>query len=370
MDQKLRVLVVDDTITYRKIVGNVLAGMPDVEVVGTAANGKIALEKIAQTRPDLLLLDLEMPEMDGIEVLRRLKAAGSPVGAIILSALTAKGSRATLDCLNLGAFDFILKPSNGTFEENLRRIRDELAPRVVAFARRREVRALLAGASRAKPPSATSAPVASASPPPSLPRATAARPEVVAIGISTGGPAALAEMLPRLPENFPAAVLIVQHMPPVFTRSLAEDLDRKCRLRVAEAEDGDAAHQGRVLIAPGGKQMKVCRQGDRVLVRITDDPPENSCRPSADYLFRSVASVYGPRAVALVMTGMGNDGSAGCREIKARGGWVLAQDAASCVVFGMPRQPIEEGIADVVAPLNRLDQELVRIVGKGSTPCA
>jgi len=362
MDQKLRVLVVDDTITYRKIVGSVLAEMPDVEVVGTAANGKIALDKIAQTRPDLLLLDLEMPEMGGLELLRRLKAAGSPVGAIVLSALTSHDSRSTLDCLALGAFDFILKPASGTFEENLRRIREELAPRVAAFARRCEVRGLLAGVRRvaAAPPSP---------PPMPPPRPTAARPEVVAIGISTGGPAALGEMLPRLPAGLRAAVLIVQHMPPVFTRSLAEDLDRKCRLRVFEARDGDAVEKGRVLIAPGGRQMKVCREGDRVLVRLTDDPPENSCRPSADYLFRSVASVYGPRALGVIMTGMGNDGAAGCREIKAQGGWLLAQDAASCVVFGMPRQPIQEGIVDMVAPLDRLDQEVVRIVEKGRPAC-
>ncbi len=366
MDEKLRVLVVDDTITYRKIVSSVLAEIPDVEVVGTAANGKIALEKIGQTKPDLLLMDLEMPEMGGLELLRHLKATGSPVGAIVLSALTSRDSRSTLECLALGAFDFILKPAGGSFEENLGRIRDELAPRVGAFARRREVRALLAGTSR---PAAPSVPPPTAAPPPAPPRTTAAKADVIAIGISTGGPAALAEMLPRLPANLDAALLIVQHMPPLFTKSLAEDLDRRCRLRVSEAQDGDAVRKGHILIAPGGRHMKVSREGDRVLVRVTDDPPENSCRPSADYLFRSVASVYGPRALGIIMTGMGNDGAAGCREIKARGGWLLAQDAASCVVFGMPRQPIQEGIVDVVAPLNRLDQEVVRIVEKGRAPC-
>ncbi len=366
MDEKLRVLVVDDTITYRKIVSSVLAEIPGVEVVGTAANGKIALEKIGQTKPHLLLTDLEMPEMGGLELLRHLKATGSPVGAIVLSALTARDSQATLDCLTLGAFDFILKPTGGSFEENLRCIREELTPRVGAFARRREVRELLAAVSRSAAPLG---PRPNAGPPPAPPRTTAARPEVIAIGISTGGPAALAEMLPRLPADVDAAMLIVQHMPPLFTRSLAEDLDRKCRLRVSEARDGDAVRKGHVFIAPGGHHMKVSREGDRVLVRITDDPPENSCRPSADYLFRSVASVYGPRALGIIMTGMGNDGAAGCREIKAKGGSLLAQDAASCVVFGMPRQPIQEGIVDVVAPLNRLDREVVRIMERGRAPC-
>jgi two-component system chemotaxis response regulator CheB len=371
MDPKLRVLVVDDTIVYRKIVSSVLAEMPNVEVVGTAANGKIALEKIAQTRPDLLLLDLEMPELGGLDVLRRLKAEGSPVGAIILSALTSQHSRITLDCLTLGAFDFILKPANGTFEENLQRVRAELRPRVEAFARRRETRRLLAGSRPPATPSTVSASAApsSSSLAPSPPKALPTKAEAVAIGISTGGPAALAEMLPRLPGDLDAAVLVVQHMPPVFTRSLAEDLDRRCRVRVSEAQDGEPVKRGQVLIAPGGKQMKVCREGAGAVVRVTDDPPENSCRPSADYLFRSVAAAYGPRAMGVIMTGMGNDGAAGCREIKARGGWIVAQDEASCVVFGMPRQPIQEGIADAVLPLSQIADEVTRVVERCRTPC-
>ncbi len=367
MAQKLRVLVVDDTITYRKIVSSVLAEMPAVEVVGTAANGKIALEKIEQTKPDLLLTDLEMPEMDGLELLRRIKASGLPIGAIVLSSLTTRDSQSTLDCLALGAFDFVLKPSGGSFEENLRRIREELAPRVEAFARQLEVRALLRGVSQRSTTSAL--PSLPPTPPAQSAKAAAGRAEVVAIGISTGGPAALGEMLPRLPADLHAAVLIVQHMPPVFTRSLAEDLDRKCRLRVREAQDRDIVEKGNIFIAPGGKQMKVCREGARCVIRITDDPPVNSCRPSVDYLFHSVAEVYGPRALGVIMTGMGNDGASGCRAIKSRGGWLLAQDAASCVVFGMPREPIQEGIVDGIAPLNRLDQEVVRLVEKDLAPC-
>jgi two-component system chemotaxis response regulator CheB len=192
---------------------------------------------------------------------------------------------------------------------------------------------------------------------------------VVAIGISTGGPKALTEMMPRLSGTFPVPILIVQHMPPVFTKSLADDLSERCKFRVVEAFDGQFVRPGTALIAPGGKQMKVCRESDRVIVRITDDPPENSCRPSVDYLFRSVLSVYGAHTMGVIMTGMGNDGTAACRLIKQRGGTIVAQDEASCVVFGMPRELVEQGIADVVAPLDRIASEITQLVEKGRLAC-
>ena len=366
MDDKLRVLVVDDTVTYRKAVSSVLAGMPDVEVLGTAANGKIALDKAAHTPTDLLLLDVEMPEVDGVEVLRRLQAAGSPIGAIMLSALTAQGAQTTLTCLALGAFDFVLKPTAGSYEESTELLRRELRPRLAAFARQRCVRTAQRGPMAATPAAAPRPP---AGPVSASPSALPKRVDVVALGISTGGPKALGEMLPRFPADFPVPIVIVQHMPPVFTKSLADDLDKRCALRVLEAYDGHVVRPGEVLVAPGGKQMKVERRDDRVVVCVTDDPPENSCRPAVDYLFRSVAAVYGERAVGVIMTGMGNDGSAGCRVLKARGAQIVVQDEASCVVFGMPRQPTEEGIADVVAPLDRLAAELVSLVAKGRSAC-
>jgi len=370
MSHHLRVLIVDDTVTYRKIVSDVLAEIPYVEVVGSAANGKIALEKVAQLHPDLLLLDVEMPELDGVQVLRRLPSTASETGAIMLSAFTAQGAQTTMTCLGLGAFDFVLKPSGQSMDENFDRLRRELKPRLAAYARKRELRAILAG--HGTPPNhaevlptADTVDVRPSAMPPRVPVV----PEVVAIGISTGGPKALTEMLPRLPEALPVPVLIVQHMPPVFTQSLAEDLDRRCALNVREAQDGMDVQAGQILIAPGGKQMKVCREGGCVAARITDDPPENSCRPSVDYLFRSVAAVYGGKTLAVIMTGMGNDGSAGCRLIKRLGGAIAAQDEGSCVVFGMPRQPVEEGLADVVAPLDRLAAEIVRMVGGGRLVC-
>lgn len=359
-DQPLRVLIVDDTVTYRKMVSEVLSDIEGIEVVGVASNGKIALSKIEQLRPDLLTLDLEMPEMDGLEVLRALRRAKSSVGAIMLSSLTTEGAQATMEALRLGAFDFVLKPTGSVLKENAVRLRKELQPKLQAFARTRRIEGASFDAVPAPRRVVTPAPPAGPA-------------RVVALGISTGGPKALTCMLPRLPADLPVPVLIVQHMPAIFTRSLAEDLDRRCRLRVCEASDGQEVLPGSVYIAPGGKQMRVERDVERpsfdAVVRITNDPPENSCRPSVDYLFRSVAEVYGGRTVGVIMTGMGNDGALGCRLLKRCGARILAQDEASCVVFGMPRELVREGLADVIAPLDRIADEMTRLVGKGVAAC-
>jgi len=365
METRLRVLVVDDTAIYRKIVSEVLGGIAGVEVVGTAPNGRIALDKVDQLRPDLITLDLEMPEMDGLDVLRALRQRGSGAGAIMLSAFTSQGAQATVAALELGAFDFVLKPSGSDPVVNAARLRYDLSGKIDSFARTRSARR-----PRPAPPA----------PPAEDPRATmdrlrriaamrVERVRVVAIGISTGGPRALTEMLPQLPEDLAAPVLIVQHMPPLFTRSLADDLNGRCRLRVSEAAEGQPVVPGEILIAPGGRQMKVESAEGQVRVRITDDPPENSCRPSVDYLYRSVAAVYGGASLAVIMTGMGNDGSRGCRLLKEKGAAVVAQDAASCVVFGMPREPIEQGIVDVVAPLGQIAAEITRLAGTRSLAC-
>jgi two-component system, chemotaxis family, protein-glutamate methylesterase/glutaminase len=365
----LHVLVVDDTVTYRKIVGDVLMTMPDVHVIGAAANGKIALQKIEQNAPDLIVLDVEMPEMDGLEVLRRLKASGSSVGAIMLSAFTAQGAQTTLAALELGAFDFALKPSGGIMEENFEKLRKDLAPKIAAFSRTIGVRRALRGqAAPARPAPARPAQAVATPSAPARSRSLA-RTEVVTIGISTGGPKALTEMMPRLGAGFPVPILIVQHMPPVFTKSLADDLNTKCKIRVIEAFDGQPILPGTAFIAPGGKQMRIRRDAARVLAQITDDPPENSCKPSVDYLFRSVADVYGEHTLGVIMTGMGNDGSAGCRVIKRGGGAIVAQDEASCVVFGMPREPVEQGIADSVVSLDRIAAEITQFVEKGRLSC-
>jgi two-component system, chemotaxis family, protein-glutamate methylesterase/glutaminase len=369
MDNPIRVLVVDDTVTYRKIVSSLLSSIAGVEVVGTASNGKIALSKIEQLRPDLLTLDLAMPEMDGLEVLRRLKQSGGNVATIMLSALTTEGAKATMEALQLGAFDFVVKPSGGTLEDNVMRLREDIQPKIEAFARTRRIETVRHGVGSGAHVSIDEASVAQRLRRVAAATAPAGTPEVVALGISTGGPQALTRMLPMLPRDLPVPILIVQHMPPVFTKSLADDLDRRCALHVCEASDGQAIQPGWIYIAPGGKQMRVERvDGDPVL-RVTSDPPENSCRPSVDHLFRSVADVYGGNALGAIMTGMGNDGALGCRLLKRRGARILAQDEATCVVFGMPREPVQEGIADVVAPLDHIAAEITRLVGKGVAAC-
>ncbi len=376
MDHPLRVLIVDDTVTYRKIVSDVLAGCPDVEVVGTAANGRIALQRLDQQATDLLVLDLEMPEMNGQAVLEELKRRNSPIGAIMLSAFTAQGAKATLAALESGAFDFVLKPSSASMEANVEHLRRELRAKLAAYTRCRNVKQILNGTSVGQvakgpetrqignlPHAQGPAPAPRTSAPPPRP------PQVIALGISTGGPKALTEMVPQLPANLPVPLLIVQHMPPVFTKSLADDLNSRTTLNVREGLDGQPIRAGEVWIAPGGRQMKVQHENGQVVLRITDDPPENSCRPSVDYLFRSVAEVFGDRAVGVIMTGMGNDGSLGCRRLKHCGASIIAQDAATCVVFGMPREPIEKGIADVVVPLGRIAAEIARLTGQGAAPC-
>ncbi|MGA2058830.1 MAG: chemotaxis response regulator protein-glutamate methylesterase [Thermoguttaceae bacterium] len=373
VEDPIRVLIVDDTITYRKIVSDVLADLPGVEVVGTAANGKIALQKIEQLRPDLLTLDLEMPEMDGLDVLRCLNQSGSNVQAIMLSGANTNGANLTMTALKLGAFDFVLKPANDKVEKNVEFLRHELGLKIQAFARSQRVHTILHGPAPAPPHTLTAphphkdvAHVPHAQRPFEI---NACKPEVVALGISTGGPASLTRMLPQLPVNLGVPILIVQHMPPVFTKSLADDLNRRCALRVCEACDGQPLSPGNVLIAPGGKQMKVERADGHVAVHITDDPPENSCKPSVDYLFRSVSEIYGKKAVGVIMTGMGNDGARGCQEMKRQGAAIIAQDEATCVIFGMPKGPIEEGIADIVAPLDNIALEILRLVGKGAYAC-
>lgn len=372
-EDPIRVLIVDDMVTYRKIVSDVLASLPGVEVVGTAANGKIALQKIEQLRPDLLTLDLEMPEIDGLDVLRHLKQTGSDVRAIMLSGATAQGAKSTMTALELGAFDFVLKPTSDTIEKNKELLHHELGLKIQAFARSKRIHTIL-HAPGPTPHHAPTQPLPSkendAAPRTRHPfEFNICRPEVVALGISTGGPASLIRMLPQLPANLGVPILIVQHMPPMFTKSLADDLDHRCALRVCEASDGQPVIPGHILIAPGGKQMKVERVDGHIVVKITDDPPENSCKPSVDYLFRSVNKVCGRNAIGVIMTGMGNDGARGCREMKQQGAMIIAQNEATCVVFGMPKGPIDEGIANIVAPLDGIAAEIVRMVGKGVNVC-
>lgn len=370
--RSLRVLVVDDTIFYRKIVGDILTELPYVEVIGTAGNGKIALERARTLKPDLITLDIEMPEINGLQVLSRLQEDDLRPDVIMVSTLTREGADITMKAMELGAFDFIAKPQSGSMKENKECLRKSLAPMISALRRRREIQEILGGRSRTTPRP--------------FPRKAAAAPRrkrhlegapylgrsgIVAIGISTGGPKALAEVIPALPKGIGVPVLVVQHMPPIFTRSLAESLDRKSALVVREAVDGDRLTPDTVFIAPGGRHMKIVQLADGAtkVIRVTEDPPENSCRPSADYLFRSVAEHFVGRATGVIMTGMGADGNRGLEQMKHAGAWIIAQDEKTCVVYGMPKRPVETGIADVVAPLNRIPDEILKTLKKsGSGP--
>jgi two-component system chemotaxis response regulator CheB len=359
----IRVLIVDDTVVYRKIVTDVLSELPYVQVVGTAHNGKAAIFKVKSLKPDLLTLDIEMPEMNGLEVLDQLQKESPQTGAVMLSTLTQEGGAMTMRALELGAFDFIPKPQSGTMEGNRRSVKAALIPILKAFARSREIQCLLpkSGLLKAKKPPKVENIVGFRKPTVAhnkiLPDSS-----IVGIGISTGGPNALAKMLPMLPSDIGVPVVIVQHMPPMFTQSLAKSLQSKCRLEVREAIDGEPLLPNVVYIAPGGKQMKIAAGADGLqrVLRITNDPPENSCKPSVDYLFRSIAAHYVGRATGVIMTGMGSDGTAGLKCLKDNGAVIIAQDEASCVVFGMPKEPIEAGIVDVVAPLDQIAGEILK----------
>ncbi len=359
--KRLKALVVDDTIVYRKIVGDVLKEIPGVEVVGVAHNGKIAMSKIASLKPDLITLDIEMPEMNGIEVLKALEGQTGTPAVVMLSTLTQEGGEMTIKALELGAFDFVPKPQAGTMAENLKSVKDALTPIIRTLMRKQAAFSRVRERIHRPRPEPVAAAVASR-PTPARPRTGAS--EIIGIGISTGGPNALTRMIPMLPQGFPAPILIVQHMPPMFTASLANSLNNKSALDVKEAQDGDTILPGQVFIAPGGKQMKIVAGADGLSrkIKITDDPPENSCKPSVDYLFRSIAQHYVGRATGVIMTGMGSDGSSGLAQMKHNGAVVIAQDEATCTVFGMPKDPIEKGIADVVAPLDKIAGEILKTV--------
>jgi two-component system chemotaxis response regulator CheB len=358
-----RVLVVDDASIFRRVISEALAGVPGVEVVGTASNGKLALARLASLHPDLITLDVEMPEMNGIEVLKAMRDMGVKTSVIMLSSCTVRGGMMTIRALDAGAFDFITKPEGGSPEANVARLRDSLRPMIQTLARQREIRTILSAGGTRLAPSGSIGP--SALPPASVRAPGRSGPPIVLIGVSTGGPAALAELVPALPSGIGAPVFIVQHMPPHFTEALAERLQTRSAIPVKEASDGEIAEAGCVYLAPGGRQMKVSpgRHGE-IVIRVTDDPPENACRPSVDYLFRSVALHFPGRSIAAILTGMGNDGTEGLRMLKRGGSLTIAQDEASCVVFGMPREAILAGVVDIVVPLGKIAGAIIRAIAE------
>jgi two-component system chemotaxis response regulator CheB len=354
--QPIRVLVVDDSTVIRRVVTDILRDDPAIEVVGTAHNGRVAVTKVEQLNPDVVTMDVEMPEMNGIEAVRAIRKTHPRLPIVMFSTITERGAAATLDALSAGASDYVTKPTNVRSIDDARsHVQDQLVAKVKALAGRRAV------ARQAAPlPSAPVTPVA-------RPRATRAssRPlgfGVLAIGCSTGGPDALATVLSSLPADLKVPVVIVQHMPPLFTRMLAQRLDSTCHLQVSEAVDGDAVVPGRALMAPGGRHMTIEKTRDGNVVRLNDDPPENFCRPAVDVLFRSVAKVYADRSLALVLTGMGRDGASGAEMISRLGGEIVVQDEATSVVWGMPGAVAQAGVADRVVPLPQIGAELMGLL--------
>jgi two-component system chemotaxis response regulator CheB len=357
---RIRVLVVDDSAVVRRIVTEALAADPVIEVVGIAANGRKAVEQVAELKPDAVTMDIEMPEMNGIDAVRVIRRTSPRLPIVMFSTLTERGASATLDALAAGASDYVTKPSNvDSFEQSKKNVREQLIPKLKALTgtRRAALGGLAAGA-RAVPPAQQHA---------------GRRPrtgpfQALVIGCSTGGPDALATVLPALPADLAVPVLVVQHMPPLFTRLLAQRLDAHCKLSVSEAAEGDQVVAGRILIAPGGRHMVVRRQGTSIVVHLTDDPPENFCRPAVDVLFRAACSVYSDRLFGAVLTGMGRDGEKGSTLIRQAGGEVVVQDEATSVVWGMPGAVAMAGQADKVIPLPRIGQEIAATLARGPTP--
>jgi two-component system chemotaxis response regulator CheB len=381
---KIRVLVVDDSVVFRRMVAQELGADPGLEVVGTAANGRIALAKLAQVCPDIVILDVEMPELDGLATLREVRKTHPRLPVVMFSAATERGAVATLDALAAGATGYFAKPSGtGGLDDSLRVVRTGLIPEIKAIcaaAANGVSGGGLSGIRRAIAPPESNAGLTrlptgpgSGSFPKAVPagpdvgpspraRGPAARVDVVCIGTSTGGPTALYEVFAALPADLPVPLVVVQHMPPEFTRMLAERLTAHSGLAVKEGQAGDVLVPGRAWVAPGDFHMAVTGSAADARLALNQDAPENSCRPAADVLFRSVAQVYGPHVLAVVMTGMGQDGLRGCEAIKAAGGQVIVQDEATSVVWGMPGIVARSGLADKVLGLSQIAPEIARRV--------
>lgn len=344
---QIRVLVVDDSVVMRRVVARALERDPAIARTDFAGNGRLALAKITERRPDVVVLDLEMPELDGFATLVEIRRTDPLLPVVLFSSVDERVAAATLDALSLGATDFVLKPSAGALDAAEAYVKEHLTPLVKALAapRQSEVRR-----TRRVDTHQQGAPV-----------------EAVVVGVSTGGPDALSIIVRGLPQDLSVPVLVVQHMPPMFTRLLAERLDRLGGMRVTEARDGELIGPGSIYIAPGDRHLGLLRTGAEVRVALGDGPPENSCRPAADVLFRAAAEAYGAGVVAVVLTGMGRDGLRGCAAVRGARGQVVVQDPDTAVIGSMPAAVMEAGLAHAVLPLDLLAADLVqRVLGAPS----
>ncbi len=358
---KIKVLVVDDAIVVRRIVTDTLATDSEIEVIGTAANGKIAQTKFDNLKPDAVTMDIEMPEMDGIQALKEIRKRNKKVPIIMFSTLTQRGAKATLDALSFGASDYVTKPANvGSVSKAMDQVKNELIPKIKALCGRSTPKlspslsskfakgGLGAGGSAVKTAAINKGKI-----------------DILTIGVSTGGPNALAELLPSIPANLPVPVVLVQHMPPFFTKLLADRLNEKCKLTVKEGEPGKKLEPGTIWIAPGNFHMVLSKNGTAVTINTNQAPLENSCRPAVDVLFRSVCEIYKARTLGVILTGMGQDGLIGCEHIKKVGGQIVVQDEETSVVWGMPGFVAKSGMAEKVLPLKEIAREIVERVKVG-----
>lgn len=355
--EKLKALIVDDSVLYRKILSDVLKSFSDVEVVGSANSGRAALDKLSQEDVDFITLDFEMPGMNGIEVLSELKKRFPSIYTIMVSAHTIKGAETTLKALNAGAHDFIAKPDEATMAASIKSLKQQMKIIVNTLQTKKRLRS----AKKTPVVQKNKTNLSEISQRMQAVRRNV-RVEVVGIAISTGGPNALNDVIPALPANLRVPVIIVQHMPAMFTKALAKSLDDKSKVKVVEGEHGMSVEPGTVYIAPGGKQMKVVVGEKGKEIAVTDAPPENNCKPSADYMLRSLATVYKAGALGVIMTGMGGDGVKGLTIMKKFGSMIIAQDEASCVVYGMPMEAVKAGIVDTQIPLSLIADEIVKCV--------
>jgi len=350
MKKTVRVLVVDDSALMRKLIPQMLAYDESIEVVGTAMDGSFCLKKIEELKPDVVTLDLEMPGMNGIDTLKEIMRR-DPVPVIVVSSHSIEGATVTMKALGLGAFDFVTKPRDAS--AHMTETAKELIAKVKAAADCKLKPRPLLGASA----KATKAPAPSGSPS-----------KIVGIGVSTGGPQALEYLLSQLPGDFPASIVVVQHMPDGFTDMFARRLDELCALRVKEAQSGDVLSAGRVLICPGNRHIKVKRLPLGDVVVLSDDARVNGHRPSADVLLRSLGEEFKSQAIGLLMTGMGDDGAEGLGAVKREGGMTIAQNESSCVVYGMPKAAIDRGYAIRVVALDVMSATLQALCGHSAGP--
>ena len=356
MRKQLKVLIVDDSSSFRAILQQILKDIKNIEIVGSVESGNEALEFIKSNETDLVTLDFEMPGMDGLETLKEIQKINASrnnnemIGVIMISSFTSEGADITIKALEIGAFDFVAKPASKIGQQFLQQ---KIISKVQLFSTKR-----ICSQTLSRVPDK----IISAAPKPVVERKPLNGVRAILIGVSTGGPKALIEMLPELSEKVKLPIFIVQHMPPVFTESLAKNLNSKCRHNVIECKANDVVKDDYVYIAPGGKHMSLKKSDQNVMTVIREDPPENGCRPSVDFFFRAAGDIFGGNVLSIILTGMGNDGTKGLQLLKQKGAYVIAQDEKTSVVWGMPGSAVKAGVVDEELPITEISETVSFLV--------